>query len=252
MKALLDHLNGINNILNSLNMTDVRNLTDMKSLKSLACAIDKTMHVLNVEISNLGQLRLATLAKIAASVDEFKPALRAAEEKFLTRYATSPIVGMVPVEPTVLEINIGNGVIFKTTLYLKREHIPVLGYGAVMNPRDSRAMVLFRYNQRDFVSCSAFQIIDFSNHMDNYRTVCCGNTGSCEYGSACKYYHDPAVWPDSDHTQRFMRTMMVKKCPMFGDSDLIADQRDALTFDSLRTLARYCANMMLLISLIES
>jgi hypothetical protein len=123
-----------------------------------------------------------------------------------------------------------------------------MNYGAILQL--GKPLVLFRYSSKDFISITACHVMDFNNTNDNYRTICCSNFSECNFGVNCKYFHDPILWPDSDHVQRFMRTSMIKKCPYFGHAPLFSEHSKMLSFDQLRTLARYCSTMNLLIFLI--
>ena len=227
-----------------MSSTDINTLDDTKSLKRVIYVTDRVIKALSDEVQNLELLKLRTLERITRKTGAMKTELETAEKKFLITWSAKPAAATTSTKIT--EIDIGSGLRYGCPIYETRDAIPQMSYGAVM--QNSRPLVLFRYSAKDFVSVTACRIIDFNNTADNHHTVCCGNVKHCDFGAQCKYFHDPAIWPDSDHVQKFTRTNLVKKCPYFGDSELIREQSEDLAFENLRTLARYCAIMMLYIS----
>lgn len=247
MQALQEQLSKITQVLQSLSKTDITTIDDAKSLKSLTFVVDKVLKSLAAEIGNLEQLKIKTLAKLAVKVDSMRPILEESEKKFMIKFICKPARELVPKHP-MIQVNVGGGVTVPSYLYHDKMAVPIMSYGAIMLRNEP--VIVYRFSKIDFVSCTGCQIMDFNGPTDNYRTICCGNSKTCEYNSNCKYYHDPLIWPDSDHTQRFIRTNLVKKNPYFGSTDLLSEQMGTLTFENLRTLARYCAVMSLLITVV--
>lgn len=249
MNNLQEQLNNVTRIIKGLSKTDVQSIEDAKGLKSLMFVTDKVMKMLELEMSNLAQLKIRTMAKLASKVADIKPALETAEQQFMIKY--SPPAIQVPRtirDPTMIQVDIGNNIFATATLYASPDQIPIMSYGAVMV--NHAPLVIYKFGAQEFVSCTASQVADFSGPTDNFRTICCGNSTTCEYGAGCKYFHDPLVWPEAHHVQRFIRTNMVKKCPYFGHLSLFNEQIKQLNFENLRTLARYCAIMNLMISIV--
>lgn len=246
MQALKAQLENITKTLSSLSSTDIALLEDAKSLKSVVFVVDRVLDILENEVGRLQQLKLRSLAKLSTKLETIKPQLEAAEAKFLIKYQQKEIIERPITKPQII-IDIA-GLLFTSLLYNSKMDIPILGYGAIM--LRSQPQMVFRYSENDFVSVSAIFVTEYS--QDNTHTICCGNGLSCEYGDDCRYYHDPMEWPDSQHQQRFSRTNMVKKCPMFGHSENFVDQANQLTFENLRTLARYCAVQTLLIHIVAA
>lgn len=238
MQALQEQLSSVTKVLQNLSGTDVTTIDDAKSLKSLTFVIDKVLKSLATEICNLEQLKIRTLLKLTNKVAEMRPALESAEKKFMIKYVANP---ETPLIKNFVSTTVGDYT-YQLLLFQRKEDIPIMSYGTIMFK--STPMIIYRYGINDFVSVTDCEILDFTGPNDYYRTICCGNTKSCEYENNCKYFHDPLIWPDSDHVQRFVRTNLVKNNPYFGDKGQSVDQ---LTFENLRTLARYCAFMMLMI-----
>lgn len=254
MQALRERLEEITKILGNLGRTDLDALSDAKSQKSLAFVIDKVLEVLDTETCALQQLKLRTLKKMDARVATVRPALEAAEARFMAKYTRPPPVprplGQMPAfVMKTIPVNMA-GLTYACPLYREKNEIPVMSYGAVM--LRSAPMVVFRYSQHDYVSVTACHVTDNSSMYDNVHTVCCGNGPTCEYGANCRYFHDPVEWPESTHVQKFQRTTMVKRCPQFGNAADFVEHASQLTFDQLRTLARYCAVQALLVHLVAT
>ena len=237
-------LEAVTRTLGTLTRTDVAALDDAKGLKSLAFVIDRVLDLLDTESCTLQQLKLRTLRKLETKVALVRPQLEQAEQKFMIRYQHPTKLDAPPAEKQI-QINFA-GITFPCPLYADRQTVPMLSYGAVMVR--SQPLLVFRYSATDFVSVSPCQVVD--NQSDNVHTICCGNGATCEYGANCRYFHDPVEWPESQHVQKFQRSALVKKCPTFGHAPQVPEHAAQLTFDHLRTLARYCAVQTLLIHLV--
>lgn len=263
MQKLQEHLSSINKIISSLTQDrDIESLEDAKTLKSTLFVVDRVLNVMEHEMSSIKLLKLRTMSRLSEKVQSVKADLQKIEAEFIDVYAapasarpTADNVTTKPdTEPKTISVDIGGGIIFETALYRSVEDAPTLTYCAVM--KDSRPLVIYKYSDQDVVSCTACQVTDYQTvggyiDQSGFRTVCCGNSTMCEYGASCKYFHDPLLWPRSDHVQRFVRTNMVKKCPYFGHVSMFQDQIRSLNFDNVRTLARYCAVMNLLVTILS-
>lgn len=242
MQALREHLDAITRILEQLGHPDMNALSNAKNLKSVSFVIDRVLDMLNAETCALQQLKLRTLKRMDTCVDTVRAQLEAAERQFMVQYVpepSSPHMRTIPVQIA--------GMTHTCAVYGDKRDVPVLSYGVIML---GEPVIVFRYSERDWVSVTACHVMDGATFDQNIHTVCCGNGATCEYGVACRYYHDPVEWPESTHVQRFHRTHMVKRCPQFGNAPDFCDQAATLTFDQLRTLARYCAVQMLLIHIV--
>jgi hypothetical protein len=245
MQALKTQLEALTQTLGSLTQTDVSAMEDAKSLKSLAFVVDRVLDMLANETCTLEQLKLRTLKKLETKISTVRPHLEAAEKKFMTRYASVPRPITTPQQKIGVDFA---GLKYACPLYDDQQQVPVLGYGAVMIR--SQPVLVYRYSPTDFVSVSPCIVADYAS--DNAHTICCGNGVTCEYGQQCRYYHDPVEWPESTHVQRFQKSALVKRCPSFGHAPALAEQAVQLSFEHLRTLARYCAVQTLMIHLVAS
>ena len=213
----------------------------MKSLIESRLAIhdiNNTCQIIEGELIKLKLAKLEMMRKLNSAVKEFDDDLKETEAVFNVGKA-SPYARDV-VAPTI-NVEIGYGIPIPAQLYRSVDQVPDMTYGAVN--LGGQTMIIYKYTRDAYVSCTAFMISDFSNN----QTICCINGKNCAFGKTCRYYHDPAVWLDSKHTQRFQKTYMLKNCQFFGHSAYFADQVGKLTFNQLRTLGRYCSIMNLLI-----
>lgn len=242
MQALKAQLEMVTQTLSKLVHTDVSAIEDAKGLKTLAFVIDRVLDLFDRESCTLQQLKLGALKKLEGKMQSVRPQLEQAEQKFMVRYQSRAVPR--PIDKRV-QIDFG-GVNFACALYADRTSIPPLSYGAVMIR--SQPMIVYRYGIDDYVSVSPCLVAE----SDNTHTICCGNGAQCEFNAGCRYYHDPVEWPESQHVQKFQKTAMVKKCTTFGHAPQIAEQVQQLTFDNVRTLARYCAVQALLVHLVAS
>ena len=117
-----------------------------------------------------------------------------------------------------------------------------MSYGAVII--DDNPIIVFNYGNGNYVSCTSIIVNDMCVN-NNYRTICCSNK-NCQYGQKCRFYHDPIIIHNSTHIQRFYKNAIIKFNPYFGDSMDYIHQKN-ITFEDLRSLARYCAIMNMLI-----
>ncbi len=252
MNQLQEHLSATTEIIRKISKVDIATLSDAKTLKNLTLVIDRVLDTLNTEISILTQIKIEAMHKIDAKIQNMKKEIQEVETKFKSTWgAVSPTTRSQVAQKTIT-VDVGFGVdnAFTTTLYKCKEDVPVLTYGAILAP-SGKVLVVFRFGVVDFVSCTGVHIIDPVCSSDNYRTICCGNSSKCEYAEKCKYFHDPLLWPNqTTHVQRFMRSSIVKKCPYFGNVSSFAEHAASLTFEHLRTLARYCAVMTMMISMV--
>lgn len=248
MQALKSQLEAVTTTLSNLTRTD-HALDDAKGLKSLVYVIDRILDLLDNESCTLQQLKLSTLRQLDTRIASIRPQLEQAEKKFMIKYGAPE--REVAQKPKPIQINFA-GLTFACPLYTDREEIPLLEYGAVMVR--SQPVIIYRYSQENYVSVTPCHVVEPNGHFtgDNIHTICCGNGPTCEYGANCRYFHDPAEWPDSQHIQKFQKSSLVKKYPTFGHAPTVVEQAQQLSFENLRTLARYCAVQMLLIHIIAA
>ena len=142
---------------------------------------------------------------------------------------------------TIKTINVplAIGIEFACKLYKNVSSIPIMQYAAIM--KNHKPLIIFKYNKSSYVSCTPFTVI---NNTEPHRTLCCINN-PCKNGNDCQFFHDPCIYSDSTHIQQFFKTSMIKTCPYFGDYQLLHNQITGMSFDQLRTIARYCASMNL-------
>jgi len=129
--------------------------------------------------------------------------------------------------------------------------IPLQTYAVLA--MNNKTHVVYKYgNSPDqIVSCGPIKIVRDSRVNSNKKTLCCNNIRHCNYHNGCRFYHDPIIDSsfDTNVPQWFYKTYMVPKDNLFGDYDLISQQLNRFNFNNVRTLARYCANMNLILFL---
>lgn len=226
--------------IDSMEMKTTRNIKDVKKqLVSLDALIE--------QLENLVQLAKNTkqrqVGKITILLEHHSKQIREIENQF----------GIISNEqkhentdkPHMEEIDIA-GILINCNVYTTKELVPIMQYGIITLKENGKKIVVFRYGPTDFVSCSSINIYDYntSNHL---RTICCVNATKCTYGSNCKFYHDPLLAPYSNHIQSFIKSHIIPANPRFGHSSNFLTDLKNIQFDDLRTCARYCATMMLLI-----
>lgn len=140
-------------------------------------------------------------------------------------------------------VDIGSDIKVSCVFYKDIYMIPDNSYGAVLI--DNKMRVVYKYTDNFYVSCT--DIIINESYTTNFRTICCNNRNNCIYGNGCRYFHDPILWKDSDHIQQFYKSHMIKKYPNFGDRSKFNMIKGTINLEELRTIARYCSIMNLLI-----
>jgi len=252
MQDFNEQLSYITNTLKLLTSKDLNNINDIKHLGYIIKVSDKISGLLTNHLNQIEQLSLKATAKLASKIDDMKPILVQMEEKFKIKYSKVTNENIPPVfeEKKQILVNIGSSIVIPSTLYVVKELIPIMQYGTVL--QDGTPIMLFNYGNGHFVSITSSQIIEYGGHIDNYHTICCANPRVCEFKNHCKFFHDPLLCPDSQHTQRFMKTPLVKKAPNFGNANSFIEHLHTLNFDNLRTLGRYCSYMNLLIGQIAA
>lgn len=240
MQSLTKPFDAIFATLQSVCKTNFTTMNDAKDLKSLNNDISNYVSLLETQIANLVAVQTQIVAKINAITRPVEERLEFAERKFA-------IVAMPPVpKPTVvpkITINIGHGITAGLPFYRDITAAPDFAWSAVTVHGVPR--VIFKFDDANYVSCTAVEIIDYGT--DNYHTVCCSNVQRCEFDRACRYFHDPVIWRNSTHVQKFTKSNLVKRNPYFGNGPDF-DLQD-IGFEDVRTLARYCAIMLLMIKL---
>lgn len=217
----------------------------LRELRSRVHTIDSTLVVLQQVYEKLQSSRLQYNGIINKQIVQYRSELDTIGSQF--GVVKSPRAAKPTHTPRVehLNVDIGSGVVVRCKYYECRESIPVLQYGALVV--DKRPLVVFRVSQNGYVSCTHCTIIDHYSSQENYRTICCLNGQRCQYGNSCKYYHDPLMWPESTHIQKFPRNYMIKNCANFGDAQHFRNQIRGMGFENLQTFTRYLAVMMLLV-----
>jgi hypothetical protein len=252
MQTLIGHLNGITKTLETFTATELATIEDAKVLKNIIGLSDKITQVLNVKIGQIDQIKLRALGKLSNKVANLKPLLLKMEDEFKIKYTepkseTKTFGVPRPISTQTLNVDIGYNIMIPAILFAQMDQIPLLGYGAIMYQKSP--LVVFNYGYGNFVSLTASHVAEYgSGNFDNYRTICCANPGSCEYKNSCKFFHDPLLFPDSQHVnQRFIKSPLVKKAPNFGNGPSFQEHLQTMDFESLRSLARYSAYMVMLI-----
>lgn len=144
------------------------------------------------------------------------------------------------------------GIKFNLPLYLDIKLVPTMTYAVVQS--NTNIHIIYKYGNKpsEVVSCNPIKIIRDSK--TNIKTLCCNNVLKCTFRNKCKFYHDPVIAPHPithhETTQYFYKTYMVPNDNLFGDCELLYHQIRQMNFEQVRTLARYCANMNLIISLL--
>lgn len=239
MQSLINSFNNIVHELEEVCATDITTISDAKNLKIISNNIELFIKQLETQVANLSSLKAQTLLKINAITKPIEEQLLVAEAKFGI-IATEPV--LIAQEKHHLNVNIGHNLTVKMPLYKSLNDAPIFTWSAVNI--FGAPKVVFKFDNNNYVSCTSVEIIDFGS-VDNYHTVCCSNIQRCEFDRACRYFHDPVLWKNSTHVQKFTKTNLVKRNPYFGH---YADT-ETYTFDDLRTLARYCATQLLMIKI---
>lgn len=230
MEKLSHHLTEIGKIVDQWE-SQLTNLKECRDAKADVFALDRIIQIFNGHVDALKKVYATRSAVLEKKTSEMSVKLQEFEKYF----HVSKVETKKP-EPTPS----AESVSFVLQEYKTKEEIPILQYGIV------NGLILYRFTATDYVSCTNVMIMD-SNMGDNFRSICCTNGAKCSFGKDCKYFHDPLLWPGSNHVQRFPKSNLVKQCAFFGHMNMFADQIKTLDFDKLRTLARYVAIMGLLI-----
>jgi hypothetical protein len=141
----------------------------------------------------------------------------------------------------VKTINIGYHKNIK--FYNNKSNIPLLEYGAIK--KNDNIYILLHINKSNYITCDKYVISENNNNL-----ISCVNGDKCLYGDSCIFYHDPQ-FTKTEHIANFQSIYLNKSCPNFGDYNKIAIQMKTMKFDNIRNLMRYCANVLLMGSLIE-
>jgi hypothetical protein len=139
------------------------------------------------------------------------------------------------------------GMFKKIKFYNNKNHIPLLEYGAVNNKINDKIIILFRLNNLHFVTCDKFSITN--NVATAKHLLVCTRGAECDFGENCNFYHDPQE-SKSNHVQVFSNIYLNKSCWDFGDHTKIGEQIKNLNIKKINNLMRYCANVLLVGSLI--
>jgi hypothetical protein len=245
-KQLQYHLTEVSNILNNLSAPSCKDddLQQLVDKKLSMVVMDNVLTMLDKYLTDFKFLKLKKIKAMTTRTKEFSIQLDDLEKFF----GISTTEKDTKTQECNVSVDIGNDIKIDCKLYAKKEDIPIMSYGAIIQSNGD-TLIVWRYSSQDFVSCTSFIVADYSSQaIDNYRSICCANQGKCQYGHLCKYFHDPLMWPGSTHIQRFLKTPFVRQCPYFGHMNLFSEQLKTLDFEHLRTLARYIATMALLIN----
>lgn len=151
----------------------------------------------------------------------------------------------------ITEIQYKPGINLYLPSFTNTSVIPLQTYAILAE--NNKMQVVYKYGNRSeqIVSCGPIKIIRDNRINGNKKTLCCNNIKHCNFHSKCRFYHDPIIDThfDTNISQWFYKSYMVPKDNLFGDYDLIPSQFNRLNFNNVRTLARYCANMNLILFL---
>lgn len=216
---------------------------DLHAIKSHVGALDHALHACVSVLDRLEGMQKHYNSLLAQQCSEHHHTLETHARRFgvglIARDTRQPVAAAANIT-----VDIGAGIMVKTQLYASRALIPVMRYGAISVA--DRPLVVFRYGKNTFVSCTSINVVDhYSMRDENFRTIYCLNGTRCAYGNSCKYYHDPLVWPDSTHVQKFPRNTIMKNNSTFGDAEKFHDHSPSI--ESLQAFSRYLAIMMILV-----
>lgn len=242
---------------NFVETAGANNIDDCKQLKYLNFVNDNITEHLQNCITKLAGLRQKTNKKIAGYLHTFKSQIEIVrpsntQENQSVACSNQNTDAKQKIEyPPGFEprrfCNIGDNITVEVPVFANKGDIPPMSYGWSI----ADGLLLYRF-RNDWVSCTASVIGETTNHA-NIKTICCINGENCSYGVSCKYFHDPLFQRNSCHIQKFPKNpILIKKCPNFGNSTSFQSQISTLKFEDLRTLARYCVYMNLLIAQISN
>lgn len=229
-------------ILNIVNNQDIVS-NNLKSLKFNIHNIDNVINELSSILIEIKNIKKIQCDKLLNSINNYGIIINNVENKMGIKTSVNESKKDIIEE----EIDIGQNIIIKNKLYVNKEAISIMNYGIIKQPETGKKIMVFRYGIKDFVSCSSINISDYNNST-YFRTICCLNAAKCQYGSNCKFYHDPIISPHSNHVQKFMKSHIIPLHPYFGHSTNFNETLKSIKFEDVHTLARYCAVMMLLIN----
>lgn len=228
-------------------LSEIEHLLSTAIASALPAGMDGLVEAKRIELSYAGvtarlELAIARL-RAAGAIHAAEASAKRAEAKTaidsVAHAATlsKPVPGTISRAIVVLAPGV-DVVLPLTTL----ERAPVMQYSAVRV--GERVLAVYRYTRDYYVSCGGLTV---DNEEPRVHSASCANIAKCTFGRECRYYHDPLIWPNSTHRQHVSRTALVRGCPYFGDTDALQDHLRVVTFEQLRTLARYVATMNLLI-----
>jgi hypothetical protein len=229
--------------------------------------LDRFKSYHNIMDLTLKKVKIIKLDHMLSVIDKYREIFAKYKEAYTTSIETSDIkrksVEIVEyikkngLEPKVVpedkkqivsEIKIMDIGMFKgIKFYNDKSFIPTLQYGAVNNKINDKIIILFRVNETHFITCDKFTVT--SNISNAKHLLTCVRGGECEFGENCNFYHDPQE-TKSSHTQVFSNIYLNKSCWDFGDHNKIAEQIKNINIKKISNLMRYCANVLLMGSLI--
>lgn len=239
-KSTKDHLVEISKYITNIDKR-YDTFQNLKNTKIQVQNLDTIIDYFNLYINKVQQIKLKISKNIHNKTDEYKTMI----EPIKSYFNITPIISDIP---KFSYIKIGKPYVeIKIQHYKNIECIPDMSYGVVFY--NDQLIVIYKYNRNNYVSCSDILIVD-NIQYNNFRTISCNNANCC-YKSECKYFHDPLYYKTSDHIQRFVKNNTVKTDPYFGSMYEIKEQLDNMKFEDVKSLARYCSIMNLLIGKIK-
>lgn len=216
----------------------------------------------------LKKVKIIKLENMLDKLDKYREIFRKYREAYVTSIETSDIKrksmeiieyikknGLEPIPKVEIKENkipeaklMDVGMFKKIKFYSNKLHIPNLEYGAIHSKINDRIIILFRLNEVHFVTCDKFNIVP--NSTNARRLIVCTKGVECEFGENCDFYHDPQE-TKSNHTQVFTNIYLNKSCWDFGDHNKLAEQIKNMNIRKINNLMRYCANILLVGSLIN-
>lgn len=236
--ALQFHLKQVESILTAAVPQVQNGIVHIIDSKSTVLTIRQVIDVLDSRSLSLKLLVSRQVDAEKTALKKVKTTLDALDKKFA-------IVHQPPIISRQFRITALPGVTVTLPYYPKLENMPLMTHGIMV--RNRIPYVVFRYSKTKYVSCSGMSIAPVEGQTENFRTLSCTNSSKCPWGDKCRYYHDPLLFPDSNHVQRTFKTQMVKNYPYFGQASLLEEQLKTLTFENLRALARYLSTMILVV-----
>jgi hypothetical protein len=231
----------IDDILDILNTES--KILDLKSLKLDIIDIDSIITVLESTLNKAKKIRNEKHKTLMDNINKYNMNIK----KIETNLGIKNTITLNNNVDEYKNFDMGNNIYIKAKIYSDKPQIPIMQYGIIKQSETDRKLLLFRYGENDFVSCSSINIVDYNNSTFSH-TICCINSSKCTFGNNCKYYHDPVLCPYSTHVQKFMKSHIIPVNPYFGHASTFNDSIKTTSFEDVHTIARYCAIMMLLIN----